>query len=260
MKLHAKVKRSAFANQPWLVWLHGFLGSHEEWLPVATQLPHWSHLFIDLPGHGESSRIAAQDSEQVSEWLAETVSSYNILKYWLAGYSLGGRIAMQYACQPQISGLLGVIVEGGHPGLTSAAEREARREADGRWAQRLREQPLSLVLDAWYRQPVFASLTEAQRAALVTLRSRNNPQALAAMLEATSLGCQPDLRAPLAQLSLPFHYLYGEKDNKFGALATELAASRHPIAAAGHNAHRENPQAVANCITDILLQHAKEEP
>ncbi|STW05654.1 2-succinyl-6-hydroxy-2, 4-cyclohexadiene-1-carboxylate synthase [Klebsiella grimontii] len=45
----------------------------------------------------------------------KTLNSYNILKYWLVGYSLGGRVAMYFACQPR-EGLCGLVVEGGHPG------------------------------------------------------------------------------------------------------------------------------------------------
>lgn len=259
MKLYAEAWQSAVAGRPWLIWLHGFLGCLEEWQPVAAGMTDYSHLFIDLPGHGKSSALQARHFQQVNDLLADTLISYNILNYWLVGYSLGGRIAMHFACQKP-AGLQGLIVEGSHPGLPHPEERQARFVADCCWAQRLRQAPLAEVLKEWYRQPVFASLDEPQRAALITLRSRNDQHALAAMLEATSLGRQPNLRAPLAQLCLPFHYLYGEKDKKFAALAAELTATRHPIAAAGHNAHRENPQAAARCITAILLQHAKESP
>ncbi len=54
-------------------------------------------------------------------------------------------------------------------------------------------------------RPVFASLDASQRAALVALRSQNNGATLAAMLEATSLACQPDLRAALH--ALPFQFI-----------------------------------------------------
>jgi 2-succinyl-6-hydroxy-2,4-cyclohexadiene-1-carboxylate synthase len=42
----------------------------------------------------------------MSTLLTRTLLSYNILNYWLVGYSLGGRIAMFHACQ-QPKGLLG---------------------------------------------------------------------------------------------------------------------------------------------------------
>ncbi len=71
------------------------------------------------------------------------------------------------------------------------------------------------------------------------LRSNNNGATLAAMLEATSLAVQPDLRANLSARTFAFYYLYVVKcDNKFRALAAELAADCHVIPRAGHNAHQ----------------------
>jgi hypothetical protein len=48
------------------------------------------------------------------------------------------------------------------------------------------------------------------------------------MLEATSLAVQPDLRAA-QRTRFPFHYLYGERDEKFAAIARELNAVCHVI-------------------------------
>lgn len=242
---------------PWLVFLHGFSGDSREWQNVGAQLPNYPQLHLDLPGHGDSANIAVTGFGEVSELLAKTLVSYNILKFWLVGYSLGGRIAMYHACQ-QPAGLMGLIVEGGHPGLLDEPTRKARAESDAQWAERLRREPLDKVFRDWYLQPVFASLNDAERHALVTLRSQNNGSALGAMLQATSLAHQPDLRAALHARNYSFHYVYGERDDKFGAIASELNAQRHVIPNAGHNAHRENPVAVAACLAQILRLRIKD--
>ncbi|MDK1228294.1 2-succinyl-6-hydroxy-2,4-cyclohexadiene-1-carboxylate synthase [Cronobacter turicensis] len=252
MPLAAYFQPARAAARGVVVWLHGFLGDQREWLAVAAACVEHDHLFIDLPGHGGSAQLSAVDFAHVNEQLIATLDSYNILNYWLVGYSLGGRIAMFHATQGDTPGLRGLVVEGGHPGLLNADERNARFLADKQWAQRFHNEPIETVLDAWYRQPVFATLTDTQREALITLRARNKPAALATMLEATSLGRQPPLYAPLAQLPVPFHYLCGERDTKFRALAATLNASLHLITGAGHNAHRENPAAVACCLNAIL--------
>ena len=119
-------------------------------------------------------------------------------------------------------------------------------------AERFRHEPLTQVFDDWYQQPVFASLNAAQRATLVALRSRNNGEALAAMLQTSSLAEQPDLRASLRAREFSFHYLCGERDGKFRAIADELSATTHVINHAGHNAHRENPDAVVACLAQFL--------
>jgi 2-succinyl-6-hydroxy-2,4-cyclohexadiene-1-carboxylate synthase len=279
-------QRAGKPGYPWLVFLHGFSGDAREWRAVGEQLGDYPQLYLDLPGHGGSTGISVSGFHEVSQLLTTTLISYNILSYWLVGYSLGGRIAMFHACQQptglrgvvvegghpglqdgriamfhacqQPTGLRGVVVEGGHPGLQDAHARDARLDSDRRWAKRLRTEPLGTVFADWYQQPVFASLTQAQRSELITLRSQNSGAALADMLEATSLAVQPDLRSAFAANPVPFYYLYGERDEKFGGIAAELNAVRHAIPHAGHNAHRENPAAVAATLAQILRLPTKD--
>lgn len=250
MILHAQAK-NVQPGLPWLVFLHGFSGDAQEWQAVGEKLSGFARLYLDLPGHGGSTDIHVSGFADVIALLRNTLLSYNILNYWLVGYSLGGRIAMMAACQG-MSGLGGLVVEGGHPGLQSDAERDARRRSDHHWAERFRHEALTDVFYDWYQQPVFASLNAQQREALVALRSQNNGETLAAMLEATSLAVQPDLRAALNAHAFPIYYLCGERDSKFCALAAELAATRHVIRNAGHNAHRENPAGVVDSLAQIL--------
>ncbi|EHW2587062.1 2-succinyl-6-hydroxy-2,4-cyclohexadiene-1-carboxylate synthase, partial [Escherichia coli] len=138
------------------------------------------------------------------------------------------------------------------PGLQNAEQRAERQRSDRQWVQRFRTEPLTAVFADWYQQPVFASLNDDQRRELVALRSNNNGATLAAMLEATSLAVQPDLRANLSARTFAFYYLCGERDSKFRALAAELAADCHVIPRAGHNAHRENPAGVIASLAQIL--------
>ena len=172
MILHAQA-RDAQPGSPWLVFLHGFSGDSQEWLTVGEQFTRFSRLYVDLPGHGGSADIRVSGFADVIALLRNTLLSYNILNYWLVGYSLGGRVAMMAACQ-EMPGLCGLVVEGGHPGLQSDAEREARRRSDHHWAERFRHDALADVFTDWYQQPVFASLDAQQRETLVVLRSQNN--------------------------------------------------------------------------------------
>lgn len=260
MILHAVYREGRDARLPCLVWLHGFLGCLHEWEAVSENFIDWPQLRIDLPGHGKSAEIAVNGFQQVDEFLRKTLLSYNILKYWLVGYSLGGRVAMFHACQGDNPGLCGLVVEGSHPGLADENARSERQTNDHRWGQRFRHEALNNVLNDWYQQPVFQSLNDQQRAALIALRSQNNATSLASILEATSLGNQPDLRASLMQLPQPFYYLCGERDEKFRAVANSLALTPHLITAAGHNAHRENPAAFSACLLNLLRKPIEDTP
>ncbi len=122
---------------------------------------------------------------------------------WAGGGSGWGR-GGEDGGLPGAGGVLGVIVEGGHPGLQNAEQRAERQRSDRQWAQRFCTEPLTAVFADWYQQPVFASLNDDQRRELVALRSNNNGATLAAMLEATSLAVQPDLRANLSARTFAF--------------------------------------------------------
>ncbi|WP_145557731.1 2-succinyl-6-hydroxy-2,4-cyclohexadiene-1-carboxylate synthase [Yersinia aldovae] len=239
---------------PWLVWLHGLLGSGEDWQPVAELCGDIPSLLVDLPGHGKSVTQTTCGFADVSHQLAQTLQANGIRQYWLAGYSLGGRIAMYHACYGEHHGLQGLIVEGGNLGLESDALRQARLQHDYQWAQRFRSEPLSPVLIDWYQQAVFADLDSQQRAQLVALRSNNHGPAVADMLEATSLGHQPWLLPDLQRLNIPYTYLCGERDHKFQQLAAQYSLPLHTLARAGHNSHRANPGAFAAQVLSFLSQ------
>lgn len=260
MILHAVSASGRQADLPCLVWLHGFLGSGQEWRIFHEAFTDWPQLRVDLPGHGGSADITADGFAAVDKLLRKTLISYNILNYWLIGYSLGGRVAMYHACQGENAGLRGLIVEGGHPGLADCDARKKRRAADRAWALRFLQAPLREVLLDWYQQPVFSSLTNEERNELITLRSQNNPASLAVMLESISSGVQPDLHACLQKLRVPFHYVCGERDEKFRAVAESLRLAPHLIPTAGHNAHRENPAAFHTCLLSLLRQPVEDTP
>ncbi|WP_428943584.1 2-succinyl-6-hydroxy-2,4-cyclohexadiene-1-carboxylate synthase [Pantoea sp. FN060301] len=254
MRLHARWQRGQESSRPALVWLHGFLGSGDEWRAIQPHFSEWPQLSLDLPGHGGSSASRVEGFEALSGAIVRTLHRYQIQRYWLIGYSLGGRVALSHACQPDRDGLSGVIVEGAHPGLSCESERRERGESDARWARLFRQQPLLKTLDRWYRQPVFNDLSEDERQETIALRRQNHPDALAAMLLATSLSRQPDLTAALRQLRLPVHAICGERDAKFLHLTQRAALPCHVIPRAGHNAHRANPQAFAAQLRQILTQ------
>lgn len=230
---------------PTLVLLHGLLGDRQDWEGVTAQLD-MPTLALDLPGHGDNP--AEVDSfDGVHRWLGEALSRRGIRRYALLGYSLGGRLALYHASQHP-PGLAALWLESAHPGL-AVGERPARIAHDAAWAGRFAGQPLIEVLNEWYRQPVFADVSETRRRALIQRRLHNHGPAIAHMLRATSLGRQPSLWAWLERTRLPVGYLSGRQDAKFHALACQLAERaphiEHAPLNGGHNLHSEHPEQVA---------------
>ena len=115
---------AASADQPTLVLLHGLLGDADDWRPVIAALPEIECHALDLPGHGRSKGLRVSGFEQAHEWLCEELAARGIEHYRLAGYSLGGRLALYHASQSP-AGLQAILLENCHPGLPEA-ERAAR--------------------------------------------------------------------------------------------------------------------------------------
>ncbi|MDO6707196.1 2-succinyl-6-hydroxy-2,4-cyclohexadiene-1-carboxylate synthase [Photobacterium sp. 1_MG-2023] len=242
-------------TRPVLVFLHGLLGSGEDWRTCVRSLSDFRCIALDLPGHGQSVAVDCDSLDQAATQVADTLSARLPpgQPLVLVGYSLGGRIAMHGLA----AGLFGplpiqqLVIEGGHVGLASASEKQQRWRHDARWARRFRREPLSDVLQDWYQQPVFASLDPTQRQHMADIRRQNDGAAVARMLLATSLARQEPLRQALHIQPVPVHYICGARDRKFSRLAFETAFPVTQIAGAGHNTHQARPAAFARTVAQL---------
>ncbi len=236
-----------------LVSLHGLWGDKQEFSPIADALNHWPWLGIDLPGHGQSQAVQVQSLAHVCHMIGQVLASYASFRPVLLGYSLGARIA-QYGLAMKLwpNNLVGVIAEGGHLGLTDALERQQRALQDSQWAERFCHQPVAQVLEAWYQQPVFATLSDLQRRALIVRRQHNHGPAVAKMLLATSLATQPNLRPYLRAQKNQLNLVCGAEDKKFLQLYQDSQWRCFALAGAGHNAHCDNPAGFAALVKHII--------
>ncbi|MGY3902520.1 2-succinyl-6-hydroxy-2,4-cyclohexadiene-1-carboxylate synthase [Aeromonas lusitana] len=239
-----------------LVLLHGLLGDGRDWQPVIDALPGIDCHALDLPGHGLNQPLRVSGFDEANAWLCGELEARGIHHYLLAGYSLGGRLALYHASHSP-AGLQALLLENCHPGLP-AAERPARIKHDEGWARRFEGEPLAKVLADWYRQPVFADLDAAGRARQLARRLGNQGRAVAAMLRATSLGKQPDLAPWLASTSLPVTWISGTEDQKFHRLACQLVKLgcniNHLTMNGGHNLHANQPETFARLLREWVNQ------
>jgi 2-succinyl-6-hydroxy-2,4-cyclohexadiene-1-carboxylate synthase len=197
---------------PALVCLHGFFGTGSDWLPFAQELlrlrPDIQILLPDLPGHGESVSISAQN---FSARLCETLDAARISRATLAGYSLGGRLALAAAIQhPQrFPAFIGISTTAG---IENPDERNARCEADAKLARRLREECFESFLRDWWSLPIFESPKKKPADEFLASRLTQNPGALAQVLEAWSPGSLPALWSELRTYPGSALLLAGECD------------------------------------------------
>jgi len=84
-------------SHPPLVLIHGAGGTHLHWPPHLRRLPSAPVYAPDLPGHGRSGGKGYATIGEYREWLHEFVDALGLPAFVLAGHSMGGAIALDFA-------------------------------------------------------------------------------------------------------------------------------------------------------------------
>ncbi len=234
-----------------LVLLHGFAGTHHGWDDVVARLDgqRYRPLALDLRGHG-----GARDRRPVgfAECVADVLDAAPD-RFALAGYSLGGRVALHVtlAAPERVSRLILVSTTAG---IEDAAARAARRAQDEALAARLEaEDDIAAFARRWTSGPLFAADPPHARAAARHDILRNEPAALAAVMRGLGTGVMEPLWDRLTALAMPATVLAGSKDAKFVALGRRLEdclpnAAMSLVEPHGHALTRVAPAAVAAAL------------
>lgn len=221
-------------GHPPLIFLHGFLGTGEDWeemLPFFNTRYHC--IAYDLP---DENIVAAVKCE------VEKISPKPVL----IGYSMGGRIALQLQ-----EHAAAVVALSANPGLTSEEEKEARRKNDEVWAQKIQNLPWREFLNEWYGQSIFSSLHgKPLLRTIIEKRMKTGPRKSASTMREMSLGNQPAVK----EFSIPTLMMYGEEDWKFRDLYSTLPkhVAVSGIKNSGHCLNQENPAEAAQEILKWL--------
>ncbi|BFI28545.1 menaquinone-specific isochorismate synthase [Marchantia polymorpha subsp. ruderalis] len=236
-------------KKPTLLFLHGFLGNGEDWLPVMDALSlTFRCISVDLPGHGHTavetsissplqsrSKAESDFSDADGAWsvqglasalseLAQRVGEHNVI---LVGYSMGARIALHMALNNN-QGISAAVVVSGSPGLHSSAARDIRAAHDDALAASLCEGGIHSFVDTWYSQPMWKSLRAHPDFELIK-RSRVENQdvhSLAKSLSSFSTGRQRSLWGDLSMGEVPLLFVVGQEDTKFVGLAHQMVETR----------------------------------
>jgi 2-succinyl-6-hydroxy-2,4-cyclohexadiene-1-carboxylate synthase len=232
-----------------LVQLHGFTQTGRSWQPVRDVLgARYRAVAPDLPGHGEFAWRRPATFTTSDAYLRALTDA----PFTMAGYSMGGRVAL-HAALAIGARVRRLVLVGASPGLADAAEREQRRAADVALAGRIEAIGVEAFVSEWALQPLFAGMPRGLALQVDTDRRRNTAAGLAAALRGLGTGEMPPLWDRLGELAMPVDLVVGERDEKFRAIAERMAeripaARVHVVAAAGHAAHLEQPGALAELL------------
>lgn len=235
-----------------LLLLHGFTQTGRGWDEVVAHLAgeRYRPLAPDLRGHGAAGARRPIDFDACVRDVAGLAAG----SFALAGYSLGGRLALHVALAypERVARLVLVSTSAGIEDAAQRAERRARDEALAGWLEQ-GGRTVSEFADRWGAQPLFADQTPAVAARARSDRLRNDPAHLAAALRGLGTGVMAPLWQRLGELRMPVTVLAGERDAKFVALSRRLVrelpdARLTIVAGAGHALALEAPQAVAGAL------------
>src|SRR3954449_1227018 len=132
---------------PALVLLHGFTQTRQSWRRTVRALGagRYRALVPDLPGHGQAAlRTPSFDAVTAYVRALAPPSSFT-----LAGYSMGGRLAVHAALTLRPERL---VLIGAGPGLQDPAERAERRAADDALADRIEQIGIEAFAAEWGAQ------------------------------------------------------------------------------------------------------------
>jgi 2-succinyl-6-hydroxy-2,4-cyclohexadiene-1-carboxylate synthase len=233
--------------------LHGFAGAVDDWAGAvaAAGLPAQA---LALPGHHPEVPCPERFEAAVDDLLARLPEA----PVDLAGYSLGGRLALGIAARAP-DRVRRLLLVSSHTGLEGADERRARLERDGERAARLRTDAEAFFA-GWDALPLFGDAAGPAVEAHRARRRAHDPRALAAALSRLSPGAMPSLRPALAARAAATTLCVGEHDARYRAHYAELH-TRCPglrceiVPGAHHRVPVDRPEALG-----AVLRRWKAEP
>ena len=227
-----------------VLFIPGFMQRGDAWRPVAELLPkRYPSALLDHGEHSFEGRLA-----EIAAAAAEGAV--------LVGYSLGGRLALRAVLRDP-GRYAGLVTVGATAGIDDPALRSSRAEADDRLAAWMEAAAIEDVVSIWERQPLFADQSEGLIEEQRPGRMSHDPGQLAMLLRTAGQGVLEPVWHGLLTLDLPVLAIAGARDEGYVAAAERIAdvAPRGRAAIvedAGHAAHLQRPQRVAELIEEFL--------
>jgi 2-succinyl-6-hydroxy-2,4-cyclohexadiene-1-carboxylate synthase len=245
-----------------LLLLHGFTGGASMWRPSVPAWPGYRTIAVDLIGHGATEAPPGESRYTMDRCTADLVALLDRLEVEraaVAGYSMGGRVALRLALAAPRR-VAALVLESASPGIEDPGERGARIASDRALADQIERSGIAAFVGQWERLPMWATqerLSADLRLALHEQRLRNNPTGLANSLRGLGAGAQAPVHERLPELRMPVLLIAGADDRKYRLLACQMqrritGARARIVEGAGHAVHLERPEAFGQLVKEFL--------
>lgn len=97
INIHYRNNRQFLPEQPAIIFVHGAGGNGRNWLYQLAGIDGYNLIALDLPGHGRSEGSASDLISVYSEFVWNFAQALGISQFVLAGHSMGGAIALEFA-------------------------------------------------------------------------------------------------------------------------------------------------------------------
>lgn len=237
---------------PPVLLIHGLADDHRAWRHVAGRLMLDHRVILyDLRGHGESSLGAASGRlEQLADDLRGLCDALRIDRAVLAGFSLGGTVAMRVAIDaPDLVAALALVATSSRVGRAAQAWYLERAAMVDEHDERLRATLDQDTAEVYRQRP-----QEIDAGLLIRRASTRDPRGYANACRAMAALRERPLDDELGRIAAPTVILAGEHDQHCPPRAAEMIASRisgaglQTLTGAGHALPVERPDEVAEAI------------
>lgn len=240
-------------SSPSLIFLHGFIGSHLDFLPIIEKLADdFFCIAFDLPGHGHSKQILPKTIFDFESIILESLKKYSLKKPTLIGYSMGGRISINLYDKLRPSSLILISTR-----ILRAHEKEASliKKRNEILSKSLLQDPYTLFLEKWYSSPLFTTIKDNRSIYNKMIEERKNqkPKALAYILELLSPKDYKPSLSFIKNLKEPLLYICGKKDTKYFKVSKKIRVQNkqawiYTHSNASHALHIEDPENISHII------------
>ncbi|MBD3110556.1 2-succinyl-6-hydroxy-2,4-cyclohexadiene-1-carboxylate synthase [Bacillus sp. AGMB 02131] len=253
-----------------LLLLHGFTGDQSTWSQlIQTLQENYLCIVPDLIGHGKSESpqdFSRYELKQVAADLKKMLGNLNIASCNVLGYSMGGRLALQFSVlYPESTKTL--LLESASPGLLLPEERMLRKKQDNQLADRIEQEGIKAFVEYWQSIPLFKTqekLSTEKKAAIYEQRVSNSELGLANSLRGMGTGMQQSLWEELTILQFPVLLLTGEYDEKFCKIAEKMSkmipnCEWQTICEVGHAIHVEDSEMFGRIVSGFIENRKERE-